>query len=195
MLGGQCKGHVLPAEADCTCSLLSFTRLSGTVPRAALGGTAAVQSFCSAEGYVVYGSGFKWQPCNEYWSLWWFTWALVLAFLGATAWCFAAKQIHTYRVRRAGLLRPPVQANAGSAACQGWRCMAQAGCACTRAATRPATGPDARPRRAPRRRPGAQASLWSLAAVTCAVSCYLLFQLYAPLDYVTVRWAVSLGWR
>lgn len=32
-----------------------------------------------------------------------------------------------------------------------------------------------------------QASLWSLAAVTCALSCLICFMTYSPLDYIAVR--------
>ncbi|PRW33179.1 hypothetical protein C2E21_7763 [Chlorella sorokiniana] len=91
----------------------------------ALGGTAAVQQYCSANGYVIYGSGYQWRPCSPYWSLPWFVWALIVAFLAITGLAYAKRQIHNYR-----------------------------------------------------------ASLWSLAAITCALSCLICFMTYAPLDYI-----------
>lgn len=41
---------------------------------------------------------YQWRPCSPYWSLPWFVWALIVAFLALTALAYARKQIHNYRV-------------------------------------------------------------------------------------------------
>lgn len=119
-------------------------------------------------------------------------WALIITFLALTALAFHKKQISNYRV---GTLHTQdvdaVQPICSSGALLLPRSDGQGLVAPPAVAPAPALPSSCRlpafPPDLPLHAALPQASLWSLAAVTCALSCLICFMTYSPLDYIAVR--------